>query len=60
MTFSISKSAIIERIDEMDRLEAVTIFVAVAEHESFAGAARHLNRSPAAITRAVAALEEHL
>ena len=44
----------------MDRLEAVTIFVAVAEHESFAAAARHLNRSPAAITRAVAALEEHL
>ncbi len=44
----------------MDRLEAVTIFVAVAERESFAEAARHLNRSPAAITRAVAALEEHL
>ena len=44
----------------MDRLDAVTIFAAVAEHESFAGAARHLNRSPAAVTRAVAALEEQL
>src|SRR5512147_2971486 len=44
----------------MDRLEAWTIFVAVAERGSFADAARHLGRSPAAVTRAVAALEHHL
>ncbi|MGH6869038.1 MAG: LysR family transcriptional regulator, partial [Methylocella sp.] len=44
----------------MVRPEALTIFIAVAEHESFAEAARQLNRSPAAVTRAVAALEDHL
>jgi len=44
----------------MDRLEALTIFVAVAEQGSFVGAARRLGRSPAAVTRAVAALEDRL
>lgn len=43
-----------------DRIGALTIFVAVAEQQSFAGAARHLSRSPASVTRAVAALEERL
>ena len=43
-----------------DRLDALTIFVAVAEQQSFAEAARQLGRSPASVTRAVAALEEHL
>jgi DNA-binding transcriptional LysR family regulator len=43
-----------------DRLDALTIFAAVAEQQSFAEAARHLSRSPASITRAVAALEERL
>ena len=43
-----------------DRVGALTIFVAVAEQQSFAGAARHLSRSPASVTRAVAALEERL
>jgi DNA-binding transcriptional LysR family regulator len=43
-----------------DRLDNIAIFVTVAEHESFAEAARQLNRTPAAITRAVATLEEHL
>jgi DNA-binding transcriptional LysR family regulator len=44
----------------MDRLETVEIFVAVAEAGSFIGAARRLGRSPAAMTRAVAALEDRL
>jgi DNA-binding transcriptional LysR family regulator len=44
----------------MDRVEAWTIFAAVAERGSFADAARHLGRSPAAVTRAIAALENHL
>jgi len=35
-------------------------FVAVAEAEGFAPAARRLNISPPAVTRAVASLEEHL
>lgn len=43
-----------------DRLDAIAIFAAVAEHESFAEAARRLGRSPAAVTRAVAALEDQL
>ena len=44
----------------MDRLETVEIFVAVAEAGSFIGAARQLGRAPAAMTRAVAALEDRL
>ena len=44
----------------MDRLDALTIFVAVAEQGSFIAAARRLGRSPAAVTRAVAALEDRL
>ena len=44
----------------MDRLEAWTIFAAVGERGGFAKAARQLGRSPAAVTRAVAALEERL
>ena len=43
-----------------DRFDALTIFVAVAERQSFAEAARQLSRSPASVTRAVAALEERL
>ncbi|KAF2988968.1 LysR family transcriptional regulator (plasmid) [Methylocystis sp. MJC1] len=42
----------------MDRLDLITTFVAVAELGSFVGAARKLARSPAAISRAVATLEE--
>ena len=44
----------------MDRLETVEFFVAVAEAGSFVGAARQLGRSPAAMTRAVASLEDRL
>ncbi len=38
----------------------MTVFVAVAEAESFAGGARKLGMSPPAVTRAVAALEKRL
>lgn len=44
----------------MDQLESMRVFVAVADAQSFAGAARLLKCSPAAVTRAVAALEAHL
>ncbi|MGW8394230.1 LysR family transcriptional regulator [Pseudoduganella sp. HUAS MS19] len=44
----------------MDHMHLMTVFVAVGEQESFAGASRSLNMSPAAITRAVAALEKKL
>jgi DNA-binding transcriptional LysR family regulator len=44
----------------MDRTDAAMVFVEVAEHGSFAEAARRLHRSPAAVTRAVADLEGRL
>lgn len=44
----------------MDRLHAMSVFVAVAEADSFAAAARRLNMSPPAVTRTIAALEEHV
>src|SRR5512138_2149174 len=46
--------------DALDRLDAWTTFAAVAEARSFVQAARRLGRSPAAVTRAVAALEERI
>jgi DNA-binding transcriptional LysR family regulator len=44
----------------MDRTDGVAVFVEVADHGSFAEAARRLGRSPAAVTRAVAELEARL
>ena len=44
----------------MDRIDSVAVFAEVAERGSFAEAARRLNRSPAAVTRAVAELEARL
>jgi DNA-binding transcriptional LysR family regulator len=41
----------------MDRLEAMTLFVAAVDGGSLAAAARRHGRSPAAVTRAVALLE---
>ena len=45
---------------DMDRLYLMSVFVAVAEEESFARAARRLGMSPPAVTRAIAALEDRL
>jgi len=44
----------------MDRFESLAAFVAVADLRGFAAAARALDLSPPAVTRAVAALERHL
>jgi DNA-binding transcriptional LysR family regulator len=44
----------------MDRIDNVAVFAEVAERGSFTAAARHLNRSAAAVTRAVAELEVRL
>ena len=44
----------------MDRVEDIEVFVEVAGQGSFTAAARRLNRSPAAVTRAVADLEARL
>lgn len=44
----------------MDRIEAMTVFVAVADLQGFAPAGRKLGLSASAVTRMVAALEERL
>jgi DNA-binding transcriptional LysR family regulator len=44
----------------MDRFVAMSVFVAVAEGESFAAAARRLGMSPPSVTRIVNALEQRL
>lgn len=44
----------------MDRFDAMQAFVAVADLEGFAPAARKLGLSPSAVTRLIAALEERL
>lgn len=44
----------------MDKLEAMRVFVTVAEEGGFAAAARRLRLSAPAVTRAIAALEEGL
>ncbi|MDH1529746.1 LysR family transcriptional regulator [Pseudomonas mosselii] len=44
----------------MDQIHLMKVFVVVGELESFAAAARRLAISPAAVTRAVTALEEQL
>src|SRR3974377_332618 len=44
----------------MDRLEALKTFVTVADHRSFAEAARRLRISPTAASRAIADLEQAL
>ncbi len=44
----------------MDKLDELAVFVAVVQQGSLAAAARMLRRSPAAITRTLAALEQRL
>ena len=44
----------------MDRFHLITVYIAVAEEQSFAAGARRLGMSPPAVTRAVTKLEERL
>jgi DNA-binding transcriptional LysR family regulator len=44
----------------MDRFYLMSVYVAVADEQSFAGAARRLGMSPPAVTRAIASLEDRL
>lgn len=44
----------------MDRLQAMRVFVKAADAGGFAAAARALNMSPPAVTRAIAMLEAHI
>jgi DNA-binding transcriptional LysR family regulator len=44
----------------MDRIEAMRVFVAALDEGSLAAAGRKLRRSPAAVSRAIAFLEQHV
>ena len=44
----------------MDRIDAMKVFVATLDEGSLSGAARRIGRSPAAVSRAIAFLEQHL
>jgi DNA-binding transcriptional LysR family regulator len=44
----------------LDRLHLISVFVAVVDSQGFAGAARKLDLSPPAVTRAINELEKHL
>jgi DNA-binding transcriptional LysR family regulator len=44
----------------MDRIDAMNVFIAALDAGSLAGAGRKLGRSPAAVSRAVAFLEDHV
>ncbi|OPB27730.1 LysR family transcriptional regulator [Pseudomonas fluorescens] len=44
----------------MDRFHEMQVFMAVAEEEGFAAAARRLNTSPPSVTRAIAAMEQRI
>lgn len=44
----------------MDRFQEMQIFLAVAEEEGFAAAARRLKISPPSVTRAIAAMEQRI
>ena len=44
----------------MDRLDAMRVFLAALDEGSLAGAGRALNRSPAAVSRALAFLEREV
>lgn len=44
----------------MDKLKSLLIFIRSAQHRSFSEAARQLNMSPSAVSRAVARLEDDL
>jgi DNA-binding transcriptional LysR family regulator len=44
----------------MDRIDAMKVFVAAVDEGSLASAGRRLGRSPAAVSRAIAFLEQHV
>lgn len=44
----------------MDRLDAMKVFVLAVDEGSLAAAGRELGRSPAAVSRAIAFLEERV
>src|SRR3954462_7504520 len=45
---------------QMDRIDAMKVFVTAVDEGSLAGAARRLKRAPTAVSRALSFLEAHL
>lgn len=58
--FTLAESETIRRHRGMDRLDAMTVFVSVADLRGFAPAARRHKLSPSAVTRLIAGLEDRL
>jgi DNA-binding transcriptional LysR family regulator len=54
------RSAFRDAEQSMDRIDAMKVFVAALDEGSLAGAGRKLGRSPAAVSRALAFLEDHV
>ena len=48
------------KVNVMDKLQSMRVFVAVAEYQSFVKASEHLEISAPAVTRAIAQLEGRL
>jgi DNA-binding transcriptional LysR family regulator len=46
--------------EQVDRIDAMKVFVSAVDEGSLAGAGRRLGRSPAAVSRAIAFLEQHV
>lgn len=46
--------------EALDRIDAMKVFIAALDEGSLAGAGRKLGRSPAAVSRAIAFLEDHV
>ena len=55
-----SRKSLFRLEKQVDQIHLMNVFVAVGEEEGFAAAARRLDLSPAAVTRAIAGLEEQL
>jgi DNA-binding transcriptional LysR family regulator len=55
-----SRQVILAGSERVDRIDAIRAFVAAVDEGSLSGAARRLHRSPAAITRTIAFLEDEV
>src|SRR5260370_24750771 len=57
----IARHSVLQEAEQsMDRIDAMKVFVAALDEGSLAGAGRKLGRSPAAVSRAIAFLENHV
>jgi DNA-binding transcriptional LysR family regulator len=56
----VRQSVLQDAEQSMDRIDAMKVFVTALHEGSLAGAGRKLGRSPAAVSRAVAFLEDHV